>query len=56
MNRMKNLKRVAKRIKIATSPTKSLSRGDKDGVNQFKLPPDLLGSSPVQNIEDTHQL
>jgi len=56
MNRLKYLKRVTKRIKIATSPAKSLSRSDKDGVNQFELPPDFLGSSPIQIIEDTHQL
>jgi hypothetical protein len=56
MNRLKNLKRVAKRIDFVTGPTKSLSRRDQNGVHQFKLPPDLLGSSPVQIIEDTHQL
>ena len=56
MNRLKNLKWVSNRIKIATRPTKSLSRGHKDGVDQFELPLDLLASSPVEIIKDTYQL
>ena len=56
MNRLQNLKRIANRIKIATCPTKPFSRGNKDGVNQFELPTNLFGSSPVEIIKDSYQL